>query len=100
MKYRLRDVIDSLDYNEMVKMKKDLEAGGFHLKAFLDHKIKEQEKEHASFCTTCGNSLEKQSSNNFTLIWGPDDFKKKASFCGMDCLNHFLSELKTIKETR
>jgi hypothetical protein len=30
-------------------MKKDIEAGGFHLKKFLDENIKEQEKKHAHY---------------------------------------------------
>lgn len=97
MKYRLREVIDSLEFDELVKMKKDVEQGGFHLKQFLDKKIKEQEKKHEQYCSNCSAELKPESTNNFTLVFGPDDFRKKASFCGLDCLEYFLKELKHIK---
>jgi hypothetical protein len=98
MKYKLREVIDSLDYNEMVKMRKDIDAGGFHLKKFLDSKIKEQEKAHDTSCANCFSELDPNRTNNFTLVFGPHDFRKKASFCGVDCLEYFLKELKKMKE--
>lgn len=100
MKYRLREVIDSLEFDELVKMKKDLEAGGFHLKRFLDSKIKEEEKGHEQYCSTCSTELNPKNTNNFTLVFGPEDFRKKASFCGVDCLEYFLKELKQIKKVR
>lgn len=98
MKYRLKDIVDTLEFDELVKMKKDLESGGFHLKRFLESKIKQQEKQHEKYCSNCSNELKPESTNNFTLIFGPDDFRKKASFCGMDCLEYFLKELKEMKK--
>ena len=97
MRYRLRDIIDSIEYDELVKMKKDLENGGFHLKQFVEHKIKEEEKKHEVHCSNCSTKIDPKSSSTFTLIFGPDDFKKKATFCGMDCLEYFLKELKQIR---
>jgi hypothetical protein len=97
-KYRLRDVIDSLEFDEIVKMKKDLELGGFHLKRFLEQKISEHEKSHEKYCANCSAKLDPYGTNNFTLIFGPEDFKKKASFCGIDCLEYFLQELRKMKK--
>ncbi|MBD3163681.1 hypothetical protein GF323_00605 [Candidatus Woesearchaeota archaeon] len=98
MKYRLREVIDNLDFNELVKMKKDIEHGGFHLRQFLDKKITEREKEHEEFCAICSSKLDSRRTNNFTLIFGPDDFRKKASFDGIDCLEYFINDLKKMKK--
>jgi hypothetical protein len=98
MKYKLRELIDSLDFDELVKMKKDVEAGGFHLKRFLDSKIKEKETHHEQYCATCSTELSPGSTNNFTLVFGPEDFRKKASFCGIDCLEYFIQELKQMKK--
>lgn len=98
MKYRLRDVINTLEYDELLKIKNDLDNGGFHLKQFIDTKIKEIEKEHEQFCSNCSSALNPNSTNNFTLIFGPHDFRKKTSFCGMDCMEYFLKELKQIKK--
>ena len=97
MDYRLRDVIDSLDYNELVKMKKDLEYGGLHLKSFINKKIQEKESHHSKSCSVCSSELKENSVNNFTLVFGPEDFRKKASFCGIDCLEYFIKDLKDMK---
>lgn len=98
IKYRLRDVISSLEFDELVKMKNDIEAGGFHLKSFIEQKIKEQEVQHEKFCSNCGAKINPSNTNNFTLIFGPSDFKKKATFCGVDCLEYFLQEIKQMKK--
>ncbi len=100
MKYRLRDVIDSLEFDELQRMKKDVESGGFHLKKFLDEKIKEETKKHERICANCNCTIDPYSTNNFTLLFGPDDFLKKATFCGPDCMEYFLRDLKEIKRVR
>ena len=100
MKYHLRDIVDSMDFNELTRMKKDIDNGGLHLKKFLETKIKEREKKHEKYCSTCATELKPENTNNFTLVFGPDDFRKKASFCGTDCLEYFLKELKQIKKVR
>src|SRR3989338_6325808 len=76
--YRLRDVVDSLDFNELVKMQQDLASGGFHLRKFLDKVISEKKNLHADHCATCSAPLTPTSRHNFTLVFGPDDFRKKA----------------------
>jgi len=98
MKYRFKDVVDSLEYNELVSMKEDIENGGFSLKEFLNQKIDERKLHHEEECSTCGSTLDPKSTNNYTLVFGPHDFKKKASFCALDCMEHFVQELKDIKK--
>jgi hypothetical protein len=97
MNKRLRDVIDSLDYHELLRMKKDLNEGGFHLKKFVDHHIKEKEKQHQLHCSACMSEIDPESVNTFTLMFGSDDFKKKATFCGKDCLQYFLNNIDAMK---
>lgn len=99
MKHRLRDVIDSLDHSELIKIRNDLETGGVHLQNFVKKKILEREKEHENYCSVCQGKLEPSSTSNFTLVFGPSDLKKKASFCAIDCLNYFLRQLEEIKKT-
>ena len=98
MKYKLRDVVESLEYDELMKMNADLEHGGFHLKKFLKQKISEIEHQHEQSCSNCSALLDPNNTNNFTLVFGPHDFRKKASFCGIDCMEYFLLELKQIKK--
>ncbi len=99
MKYRLRDVIDTLEHDELVKLKKDVDSGGFHLKKFLDQKIKEDERRHEQFCTVCASDIDPYSTTTFTLVFGPDGFKKKATFCAPDCLKFFLKRMEDLKKS-
>ena len=96
--YRLKEFLDSLEHYELVRFKQELEKGTLNLGKALQKKIKENEKKHAKCCTTCSNNLDPYNTNNYTLIFGPDDFKKKASFCGLDCLEYFLIKLKQMKK--
>jgi len=94
MSYKFRDVVGSLDYHELKKMERDLNDGGIHLKNFVKEQLKEREQKHESICVTCQATLEPTQAKTYTLLFGPSDFIKKASFCGIDCLTHFLLELE------
>ena len=97
-RYKLREVIDSLDHGELLKIKKDIDAGGLHLKRFIHEKIKENEKKHEQYCAVCSSKIDPYSMSTFTLVFGPADFKKKASFCAVDCLKYFLKSLEELKK--
>ena len=98
MDKRLRDVIHTLDYHELLKIRKDLDSGGYHLKEFISAEITKRNKHHSTFCTTCGIEIEEQNSDSTTLVFGPADFRKKATFCGKDCLEYFLKTLTDRKK--
>lgn len=97
MSRRFEDVIDVLDYNELMRFKTDIDSGAMAIKRLLEEKIKRKLKEHEKTCATCSNDLHFYRTSNYTIIFGPDDFKKKASFCGLDCLGYFITKLKEIK---
>ncbi|MBI2656521.1 hypothetical protein HYX03_02175 [Candidatus Woesearchaeota archaeon] len=97
MSRRFEEVIEILDYNELMRFKSDLDTGAITLKRLLEEKIKRKLKEHEKVCATCSNDLDFYKTNNYTLVFGPDDFKKKASFCGLDCLEYFMIKLKDMK---
>jgi len=98
MSRRFEDLIDVLDYNELMRFKNDLDSGAITIKKMLEEKIKKRLREHEKICATCSNNLNFYKPNNYTLVFGPDDFKKKASFCGLDCLEYFIIKLKELKE--
>ena len=100
MSRRFEDVVDILDYNELMRFKNDLDSGAVALKKLLEEKIKKKLKEHEKVCATCSNELNFYKTNNYTLIFGPDDFKKKASFCGLDCLEYYIIKLKEMKSNQ
>lgn len=95
--YRLNEFLNSLEHYELIKLKQEMEKGNLEITKLVQQKIKELEKKHTQNCTTCSNSLDPYNTNNYTLIFGPEDFRKKASFCGLDCLEYFLIKLKQMK---
>tara|TARA_B100001964_G_C14261556_1_gene615823 strand:- start:8646 stop:8969 length:324 start_codon:yes stop_codon:yes gene_type:complete len=97
---KFEELIDVLDYDELIRFKKDLDDKGIALKKLVQEKIKARLKEHEKSCASCSNDLEFYKTNNYTLVFGPDDFKKKASFCGMDCLEYFLINLKQMRRCK
>ena len=97
MSRKFEEVIEILDYNELMRFKNDLDSGAVTLKKLLEEKIKRKLKEHEKVCATCSNNLNFYRTSNYTLVFGPDDFKKKASFCGLDCLEYFIIKLKEMK---
>ena len=95
--YRLTKFLSSLEHYELVRLKNELEKGSIDFEKTIQDQIKEHEKKHSLFCTTCSNDLDYYNTNNYTIIFGPEDFRKKASFCGLDCLEYFMIKLKQIK---
>ena len=95
--YRLREFLGSLEHYELMSLRQQLEKGKIDLIKEIQEKIKELEKRHEKNCATCSNSLDPYNTNSYTVMFGQEDFKKKASFCGLDCLEYFLMHLKKIK---
>lgn len=97
MSRKFEDVFDVLDYEELMRFKNDFDSGAITIKKLLEEKIKKRLKEHEKDCAVCSNRLDFYKTNNYTILFGPDDFKKKASFCGLDCLEYFIIKLKDMK---
>ena len=96
--YRFTKFLGSLERYELIRLKNEIEKGNLDVEKEIQDYIKDHEKKHANYCTTCSNTLDLYNTNNYTIIFGPDDFRKKASFCGLDCLEYFLIKLKQIKK--
>ena len=89
---KLNNIISSMNYGELKAIEKDLYEGNIarlikHRKSGFEHLFSEK------ICPTCGNSI-KENEAPFKLVFGPADFKKKASFCGLDCLSFFVKKLE------
>lgn len=96
--YRFKQFLSTLEHYELNALKQQVEKGKLDIVKEINEKVKEHEKQHAKECAACSNSLDPYNSNNYTIIFGPDDFRKKASFCGIDCLEYFLANIKQMKE--
>lgn len=93
MKLKVREMLEAIDDEDLHKLNNDLANGGVYLKKLVQDKLKEVERRKMTNCVTCGQSLGERE-HAFTLLFGPEDFKKKASFCELDCLEYFLKGLK------
>jgi len=94
-KMKLKELMENVDYDDLVKLKSDLSSGAKHIKKILDKKILELEKKSKS-CAVCGKPM-MYGDNFYVLEFGPEDFKKKAHFCEIDCLEFFINHLKKRK---
>lgn len=97
MKRRFTEVVDMIEFNELVNMKRDIDRGGIEIERVITQRLKEELKKHETCCTTCNSKINPYSTSNFTLIFGPEDLKKKASFCALDCLEYFMKNLKDLR---
>ena len=95
---KVRDILDWLETAELYKLLYDLEHGSIHLKRLVEQKLEERNEHHKEFCATCSADIDTANTNTYTIIFGPKDFRKKATFCGLDCLETFLVSVKDIKK--
>ena len=86
---KIVEVIESLSYEELQELSQKVKNGEF--RKILHSKISERENEHQKVCTNCLADLGGKDYA-YTLIMGQPDFRMKASFCALDCLQYFLSK--------
>jgi hypothetical protein len=90
----LKEAFDAMEYDELMKIKIDLENGGTNIRKLVVQKAKQKEMKHDPRCASCSNEINAYSTSNYTLLFGPEDFKKKASFCGIDCMQYFIERMR------
>jgi hypothetical protein len=91
---RLKEVMNLLEYEELVRIKHDLNSGGDGLRILLDNKIKDEIKKQNQFCAVCASKVDPECPTRFSLAFGPKELEKTLSFCAVDCLEYFLKEFK------
>ncbi len=94
---RVKELLDFIETAELYKLLNDLDKGGKVFKKLIEKKLEERNLKHNKLCSNCTGIINPYSTNNYTLIFGPDDFRKKATFCALDCLEYFLNSLKQLK---
>lgn len=91
-------LLGSLEYSELNRLKRDLDSGALLMQHIVNSKINEVETSNRAFCAGCSSTISKGKDEIYTLVFGETTIKKKASFCGMDCLNNFIDVLRQDKE--
>ena len=93
-------MLENIEFNDLIELNSNVKNGEFDFNLLLKNIIKEKEKEHKKYCSMCGGGLEPNSVTNYTIMFGPEGFKKKASFCALDCMEFFIARLKEVKKLR
>lgn len=96
MKHKFKEFLETLDYGEVMDFKKQIKASDSLMRKMVHDQIDVIERINARVCATCGHGLD-MNTKNLTVHFGPEDFKKKATFCAFDCLEFFLGQLKQIE---
>lgn len=100
MEYTIENLIDGLTYAQLLKMQFDLTHGAMGLRRLIDERIKMLENQNRKVCVTCGTEIFTDSTSTFTVLFGPADFRKKATCCGMDCFERFTIKLKQFEGSK
>ncbi len=94
---KIRDILDWIETAELYKLLRDVEHGGIHIRRLIEQKLDERNLTHKEVCSNCAGPIDLTNTNTYTIIFGPHDLRKKATFCGMDCMESFLESIKDIK---
>jgi hypothetical protein len=89
---KFSNFIDELSQDELELFEKDLKEG--YIQKYIERK-KEFFKLKDKVCPVCGNIVE---DDCFVLTFGEPSIRKRAHFCGVDCLEYFVN--KSIKKTK
>ena len=98
MKLKLKDAIGSLDYDDLVTLNQDLREGGHEVRSMVEQNIIDKERESGKTCHVCSSEIDPQASQNYTITLGPEGLRRKASFCALDCLKFFITNIEKRNE--
>lgn len=90
---RLKNIIASMNYRDLKSIEKDLYEG--NLGKIIKQRLNDLQTFDEKTCPTCGTIVPPDTS--FVLQFGRPDFRKEAHFCGIDCLDYFIHNLREKK---
>lgn len=93
----MRRCIEAMGHDELERLSQDLGMKDGIVKSMVDRRLLEAHASAGRICSGCMGDMDPISINNYTIIFGPHDLRKKASFCGTDCLSHFIHQLKEMR---
>jgi len=95
---KLKEIIKKLSPEELKELEKELRTDSIHVKHIIEKEIKQNKVMKEKVCIVCGNPIS-QSKEPLTLFFGRRDFRKKAYFCAVDCLEFYLKQTKNPETT-
>ncbi|MEM1988393.1 MAG: hypothetical protein QXS41_00945 [Candidatus Woesearchaeota archaeon] len=91
----LLEKIENTNAYDLIEFKRRLKENFEELIKLIDSKI-EKFEESNKFCAVCGSPIS-EIDEPFVLLFGKRGIRKKAYFCGSDCLNYFLNNYNNLK---
>ncbi len=96
---KLSKIISELSYEELKLIKKDLSEG--NMENLINSRLKSfEETKGPAICPICNTQINDVENGALTLFFGEKDFRRKATFDAVDCLEEFISHLKRINEKK
>jgi len=95
---KIKEEIEDWEYYELKELQKELLGGSTNLVKIVGRKVKDLEQDTGCICPVCNSAIDSSKPATFTLIFGPNNINKKISFCALDCLQYFISQLKELKK--
>ncbi|MGV8150273.1 MAG: hypothetical protein ACP5NV_00955 [Candidatus Woesearchaeota archaeon] len=86
------ELLGKLEENDLEIFERDLKEG--YVQKYIDRK-KEFFKIKDKLCPVCTNNVKEDC---FVFIWGEVSLRKKAHFCGKDCLEYFIKNNLKVKK--
>lgn len=84
---KLAKLIQHMDQDELLALKKDFEKGTLH--TLLDKRNKELRDDKLVLCPVCSTPI--KQGVGYYVEFGKE-IRKKATFDGLDCLEYFFSK--------
>lgn len=91
---QLKSLIDELDIEQLLKLKKELIEG--NIERLINKKILSFNWGEENICPVCNRKIDDINNGAYVLYFGAKDFRRKASFCATDCLSYFVEKLSKI----
>ena len=85
---KLKHTVEKLSFEELMQLKREIESG--KVEQLINSQL-ERFKNNNQVCPVCNTAIR---DGDLTLMFGPENFRKKASFCATDCLEYFIGKLK------
>jgi len=94
---KFKDSLRTWEYHHVKLLERELATGSKNLRRVVRDKIKEMARTHNKTCVVCNSKIDEDDHRTVSMIFGPQDMKRKATFCAQDCLQYFLKKAHAIK---
>ena len=89
---RVTKIVESADLRELQEIERELKEGT--ITALLEKRLSQAQLDKT--CPVCNRPVAREKA--LVLEFGPVDFRQRAIFDGIDCLEYFITHMKKMKQ--